>query len=125
MVLLWILRIIPALIVLQTLRYKFTGHPESRELFARLRLLGLPEQYGRIGTGVLELIFGVLILIPSTSTIGALGISVLMVGAMISHITKIGFKGNNLPLFISALIAFGCSVVYLFILLSYAMYISV
>ncbi|MCA9351625.1 DoxX family protein [Patescibacteria group bacterium] len=110
MIITWILRIVPALIVLQTLRYKFTGHPESKELFERLQMLGLPEQYGRLGTGILELIFGVLILIPKTSDIGAIGIGILMLGAFVSHLTKLGFKGNNLPLAISGLVALGCSI---------------
>jgi putative oxidoreductase len=115
MLFIWVLRIVPALIVLQTLRYKFTGHPESKELFTKVQLLGLSEQYGRIGTGVLELIFGILILIPTTSIIGAIGIIGLMLGAIMSHITKIGFKGNNLPLAISALVALGCSATLLLI----------
>jgi len=111
----WILRIVAALVVLRTLPFKFSGKGGSKELFAKVKLLGLPEQYGRIGTGVLELIFGILILIPSTSFIGAIGIIVLMAGAMMSHITKLGFKGQNLPLAISGLIALGCSVALLVI----------
>lgn len=105
-----ILRIVAAIIVLQTLRYKFTGHPESKELFTKVNLLGLPEQYGRIGTGILELILGILILIPQTITIGALGIIGLMAGALMSHVTKIGFKGNNLPLAITAGVALVASI---------------
>lgn len=107
---LWILRIIVAIIVLQTLRYKFTGHPESKILFTKIALLNLPEKYGRIGTGILELIFGILILVPQTSIVGAGGIAVLMVGALISHSTKIGFKGNNLPLAFSAIAGLGLSI---------------
>lgn len=115
MLILWILRIVPALIVLQTLRYKFTGHPESKELFEKIGLLGLPEKYGRIGTGILELIFGILILIPQTTYIGAIGISVVMIGAIVLHITRIGFKGNNVPLFVTAVVALYCSAALLII----------
>jgi putative oxidoreductase len=32
----WILRIIPALILLQTLYFKFTAHPESVRLFTEI-----------------------------------------------------------------------------------------
>lgn len=119
MLIIWILRIVPAILVLQTLRYKFTGHPESKELFEKIGLLGLPEQYGRIGTGILELIFGILILIPGMSIIGAIGIAILMIGAIGSHITKIGFKGNNLPLAITAIVALGCSLAYILMITFY------
>ena len=106
-----ILRIITAIIVLQTLRYKFTGHPESKKIFKKVKLLGLPEQYGRIGTGILELVFGILILVPQTVIIGSIGIAGLMVGALMSHITKLGFKGNYFPLAMSALFALILSII--------------
>lgn len=49
----WVLRIAAAIILLQTLYFKFTGHPESVELFTKLGV----EPWGRIGTGVIELIY--------------------------------------------------------------------
>ena len=50
--LLLVLRIVIAVILLQTLRYKFLAHPDSVYIFSTLGL----EPYGRIGIGVMELI---------------------------------------------------------------------
>ena len=102
----WLLRIAAAVILLQTLYFKFTSHPESVELFTKLGV----EPWGRIGTGIIELITGILLLIPSTAFIGAvLGIG-LMSGAILSHIAVIGIesKGDGGQLFILAIIVFIC-----------------
>jgi putative oxidoreductase len=102
----WLLRIAAAVILLQTLYFKFTGHPESVELFTKLGV----EPWGRIGTGIIELITAVLLLIPSTVFIGAaLGIG-LMSGAILSHIAVIGIesKGDGGQLFILAIVVFVC-----------------
>jgi uncharacterized membrane protein YphA (DoxX/SURF4 family) len=98
----WILRIAAAAILLQTLYFKFTGHPESVELFTKLGV----EPWGRIGTGVIELITGIILLIPATAFVGAfLGIG-LMSGAILSHLTVIGIasKGDGGQLFMLAII---------------------
>jgi putative oxidoreductase len=63
----WGLRIIAAVILLQTLYFKFTGHPESIALFTKLGM----EPWGRICTGVIELVTAVLLLVPSKVFIGA------------------------------------------------------
>jgi putative oxidoreductase len=102
----WLLRIAAAVILLQTLYFKFTGHPESVELFTKLGV----EPWGRIGTGIIELITGILLLIPATAFIGAaLGIG-LMSGAILSHIAFIGIesKGDGGQLFIMAIVVFVC-----------------
>lgn len=104
----WLLRIVAAVILLQTLYFKFTGHPESVELFTKLGV----EPWGRIGTGVIELITGILLLIPSTAFIGGfLGMG-LMVGAIASHLFAIGIesKGDGGQLFMLAIIVLICSV---------------
>jgi uncharacterized membrane protein YphA (DoxX/SURF4 family) len=98
----WILRIAAAAILLQTLYFKFTGHAESVELFTKLGV----EPWGRIGTGIIELITGIVLLIPATAFIGAiLGIG-LMFGAILSHLTVIGIesKGDGGQLFMLAII---------------------
>lgn len=82
----WILQIVIAVILVQTLFFKFTGAAESVWIFSQLGM----EPWGRIGTGVLELIAAVLVLIPRTTTLGALLAAGLMVGAMASHLTKLG-----------------------------------
>lgn len=109
----WALRIIAAVILFQTLYFKFTAHPESVELFTKLGV----EPWGRIGTGIIELITGILLLIPATSIIGSfLGIG-LMSGAILSHIAVIGIesKGDGGQLFILAIVVLLCCVVYLFL----------
>src|SRR5260221_1432550 len=85
-VLFWIARIIAAMIMLQTLYFKFSGAEESIQLFSQLGI----EPWGRIGTGVLELIASILILIPSTIWMGSLLAIGLMAGAIFSHLTVLG-----------------------------------
>jgi putative oxidoreductase len=98
----WVFRIISAAILIQTLYFKFSAHPESVELFTKLGV----EPWGRIGTGVIELITGILLLIPATAFIGAfLGLA-LMLGAIGSHLAVIGIesKGDGGQLFMLAII---------------------
>ncbi len=97
-----VIRIVAAVILLQTLYFKFTAQPESVELFSKLGV----EPWGRIGTGVIELITGILLLLPSTVFIGAfLGVG-LMLGAILSHLLVIGIesKGDGGQLFMLAVI---------------------
>ena len=98
------LRIIVAIILIQTLRFKFTAHPDSVYIFSKVGM----EPYGRIITGVVELIAGVLILIPKTAWIGAsLALGVIS-GAILMHLTKLGIEINNDGgiLFITAIVTF-------------------
>ncbi len=86
----WLLRITAAVILLQTLFFKFTTAPESVELFTKLGV----EPWGRIGTGVIELITSILLLVPAAVFIGAfLGVG-LMAGAILSHIAVIGIESQ-------------------------------
>jgi len=105
----WALRIVPAVILLQTLFFKFTAHPQSVELFEKLNA----EPYGRIGIGILELIAGVLLLIPKTTRFGALLSVGLMVGAIGSHLFILGIEvmGDGGFLFILALVVFITSLI--------------
>ncbi|MBK6379836.1 MAG: DoxX family protein [Chitinophagaceae bacterium] len=101
----WVLRLLAAVILLQTLYFKFTAKPESVELFT---MLGM-EPWGRIGTGVAELIASILILIPRTTLLGALMGLGLMAGAIFFHLTKLGVNfGGDAVLFINAVIVFVC-----------------
>ncbi len=102
----WILRVIASAILLQTLYFKLTAHPESVELFTKLGV----EPWGRIGTAIIELIAGILLLIPTTVFIGAfLGVG-LMTGAILSHLTVIGIesKGDGGQLFMLAIVVLIC-----------------
>lgn len=105
---LWILRILAATILLQTLFFKFTAAPESVYIFSRIGM----EPWGRIGIGVMELIASILILVPATTLFGAmLGVG-LMAGAIFFHVTKLGISVQNDggQLFIYALIVLVSSV---------------
>jgi uncharacterized membrane protein YphA (DoxX/SURF4 family) len=109
----WALRILPAFLLLQTLFYKFSGAEESIYIFSTLGM----EPWGRIGSGVLELIASILILYPRTTFFGAaLGIG-LMGGAIFFHLTKLGIsvRDDGGLLFIYALLVFISCVILLFI----------
>lgn len=82
----WALRLTTAIILLQTLYFKFTGAPESVYIFSTLGL----EPEGRIGSGIAELIAAILILIPSTVVYGAALSLAIISGAIVSHLTKLG-----------------------------------
>lgn len=82
----WVARIGAAVILLQTLFYKFTAHPDSVYIFSQLGL----EPWGRIGLGTVELITAILLLIPRTAWIGALiGLGIIS-GAIFAHLTQLG-----------------------------------
>lgn len=84
----WILRILVAVILGQTLFFKFTGAEESKFIFGTL--LGENEAIGRIGSGIVELLAVILILIPQTAWLGALLAVGVGAGAIFSHLTKLG-----------------------------------
>ena len=102
----WIARIVAAIIMLQTLYFKFTGTEESKFIFSQLGA----EPWGRIGSGVIELIASILILIPRTSVYGALLGLGLMSGAIVSHLTILGIEVQNDggQLFFYGLLVFIC-----------------
>lgn len=104
----WALRLTAAIIMLQTLYFKFTAHPQSVALFTTIGL----EPYGRIGIGVMELIASILILIPRTTSIGALLSTGLMSGALMFHLTSLGIEvDGDSVLFIYALTVFVASLI--------------
>src|SRR5207247_8896271 len=84
----WVCRIAAAVILLQTLFFKFTAAPESVYIFTKVGL----EPYGRIGSGVAELIAAILILIPATTWLGAgLALAVIFV-ATFRPLTVLGIR---------------------------------
>ena len=98
--------VIAAIILLQTLYFKFTAQPESVYIFSKLGL----EPYGRIGSGVFELIISLLLLLPKTRILGSLlGLGVIS-GAILSHLFVLGIEVQNDggTLFGLALAVFAC-----------------
>lgn len=82
----WVLQVVVALILGQTLFFKFTGAEETKALF---EVLGA-EPWGRYASGVMELIAVVLLLIPRTSVYGAVLSLGVITGALGAHFTKLG-----------------------------------
>lgn len=87
----WLVKLIAAVILLQTLFFKFSAAPVSVFIFSELGM----EPWGRIGTGILELIASVLLLIPATTLYGAILSLGLMSGAVFFHLTKLGIEVQN------------------------------
>jgi putative oxidoreductase len=102
----WICRIVVAIILFQTLFFKFTGAEESKYIFSTL--MGENEAIGRIGSGIVELIAVILLLIPNTAWLGAFLALGTISGAIFSHLTKLGIvvKDDGGTLFILAIVVF-------------------
>ncbi len=111
----WIFRIVIAIILLQTLFFKFTGAEESKYIFTTL--MGDNEAVGRIGSGVVELIAVILLFIPATTWLGAFLALGTISGAIFSHLTKLGIvvKDDGGLLFGLAIVVFVSSLALLFI----------
>ena len=112
MVISWILRIIVAVILLQTLYFKFSAAPESVFIFEQVEM----EPLGRIGVGIAELIASLLILYPRTVRIGAVMAVMLMLGALYFHFSILGIEvmGDGGLLFTLALTVFICALAVFF-----------
>lgn len=101
------LRFIAAIILIQTLFFKFTAHPDSVYIFSTLGL----EPFGRIGIGILELIAAGLLIYPRLAWAGAILALGLMSGAIFSHLTSLGIEvqGDGGLLFALALTVWFCT----------------
>jgi uncharacterized membrane protein YphA (DoxX/SURF4 family) len=82
----WLIRIVPAVILLQTLFFKFSGAPETIYIFTAVGA----EPWGRIGSGIIELVAAILLLVPRTAWAGAFIALGVMVGAILSHLFVLG-----------------------------------
>lgn len=109
----WVCRLTAAIILLQTLFFKFTGAEESVYIFTKVGL----EPVGRYGTGAVELVAAVLLLFQCHAWIGALLASGVMAGAIFSHLTVLGIvvKDDGGLLFALAVTVMVCSLVILFL----------
>lgn len=105
-------RLIVAIILIQTLWFKFSAHPDSVYIFTQVGL----EPNGRIGIGVLELVASILILIPRTIWFGACMVLGIIGGAIMMHLTQLGIEinGDSGQLFYMAIITFVLSLIILF-----------
>jgi putative oxidoreductase len=107
----WVMQLAVAGILLQTLFFKFTGAQESVYIFSMVgRFINIAgvEPWGRLGSGVIELVASLLLLVPSTVSIGAIVTMGVMAGAIVSHFIILGIdvQGDGGLLFGLALTAF-------------------
>ena len=112
-ILYWPARILAALILVQTLYFKFTASEESVFIFTTVGL----EPWGRIGIGILELIAGLMLLVNTTAWLGAVLALGLMVGAIGMHLTMLGISildDGGYLFFLAVIVAF-CSTLILWI----------
>ena len=103
----WVLQLSVAVILLQTLFFKFTGAEESVFIFSTLGV----EPWGRYASGVVELVAAALLLVPGFAAYGALLSLGVISGAIVSHLTVLGIevRGDGGLLFALAMIVFTCS----------------
>jgi uncharacterized membrane protein YphA (DoxX/SURF4 family) len=103
----WTLRLVAAAILIQTLYFKFTAAPESVYIFTTLGL----EPWGRIGSGIAELVASTLLIVPGTVVFGAVLALGIISGAIMSHLTQLGIEvqGDGGSLFGLALVVFACA----------------
>ncbi len=101
-----IIKFVAVIILIQTLYFKFSGADESIYIFTKLGI----EPFGRIGSGIVELIASILILIPKTTLIGAILGFGTMLGAIFSHIFVLGIevKNDGGTLFLLAVVTLVC-----------------
>lgn len=105
-------RVVAAVILLQTLFFKFTAAPESVYIFTKVGL----EPWGRIGSGTVELIAALLLFVPGYHWLGAIVAIGVLAGAIMSHLTVLGIvvMDDGGLLFILALVTVACCAVVLF-----------
>ncbi len=103
----WLLQVVVAVILLQTLYFKFTGAPESVYIFQQVGM----EPWGRYGSGVTELLAAVLLLWPGRAAWGALLALGVISGAIFFHLTRLGIEvqGDGGLLFALAVTVFAGS----------------
>jgi len=123
----WACRIVAAVILLQTLFFKFTAAPESIYIFTKLGTfihsyvpiasIGMVEVSARIGSGIMELIAAVLLLTPRFVWAGAVLAMAATGGAIVSHLTFLGIEvqGDKGLLFFLAIAVFVTSGIALFL----------
>lgn len=105
----WSLQCVAAVILLQTLYFKFSAAPESVYIFSTLGM----EPWGRVGSGAAELVAAALLLVPRTVVYGAILSLGIISGAIMSHLTTLGITlpavGDSGELFALAVVVFAAS----------------
>ena len=89
-------RLLIAIILLQSLYFKFGSHEQAIHIFSTLGV----EPWGRFLLGVIELVLAIAILFPTTKSIANTLTALLMIGAVGTHLlTPLGivvsWNGQN------------------------------
>lgn len=83
-----IIKIIVAIILFQTLYFKFSASAESVYIFEKLGM----EPIGRIGSGITELIASILLFVDKTKFYASVTAAGTMFVAIISHLFVLGIE---------------------------------
>ena len=123
-IVIWVLRLTAAVILLQTLFFKFTGAPESVYIFTKVGSgigLNFLEPWGRIGSGVMELVAAIFLLWPAFSWMGSVLAIGAVSGAIVFHLTILGIEvqGDHGLLFALAWIVLITSAINLYVVRSH------
>ena len=124
----WVLRLVAAVILLQTLFFKFTGAPESVYIFTKFSeflghlaepifgtnfaaMVAHSEAFSRVSSGVMDLVAAVLLIWPRYPWAGAILALAATAGAIASHLTFLGIEvqGDRGLLFGLAITVVVCS----------------
>ena len=114
-VLAWVAQIVVAVILAQTLFFKFTYAPETQVIFA-----GRAGRPAATAVGIVELLCVILLLVPRTAAVGAVLALLVIGGALFTHLTSLGIQvvdpatgqGDGGLLFgLAVLVALGSAVV--------------
>lgn len=97
----WILQVCIAAALIPSAYLKLTGSPESVATFTQLGM----EPAGRYIIGFIEAAACLLLLTPTSAAYGGLLTVCLMLGAVLAHLTKLGFHDVSCVICIALLIA--------------------
>ncbi len=87
------------------------GTTECRAMFEALGM----EPGGRLITGFLEITAALLLILPGSAGYGAVLASGLMAGAIIAHVTELGFHGHHFAMIIEAVVVLLCCIIILYL----------
>ena len=108
----WVAQLLAAGIFVMTSLAKLTASTDAVALFTTLGV----EPWGRVALGILELLTGLLLVWPRTAPLGGLIALGIMMGAIATHLLKIGVLYNGDPsLFIMALVEFAAAAVVVYL----------
>lgn len=98
----WIIQVVVALLFIMMAFPKLMSDPETVANFARW---GLPAKMYLV-IGMFELLGAIGLLIPKTSALAAIGLILIMIGALFTHLTHGEMLMSLMPIMVMALLGF-------------------